>query len=196
MLLLATTVLFYFQSIWRTDLLLKHVVAAGISKHLVGTVVRVKQLDCWRGTRTGIILRCIPPPLLWSSPQLTSAQWRAQNATQLHLFYGVIHCLHWLTGLFYQLTPQQKNLPFSVSKMTNYHSWLHLSSYWALLPKRKKKKGSGKIASGPLYIPTSWFLILKGIDEYNYIQYLCLLMFTDRFSHFISVSSVLCLFRC
>lgn len=26
------------------------------------------------------------------------------------------------------------------------------------------------------------------IDEYNYIQYLCLLMFTDRFSHFISVS--------
>lgn len=38
------------------------------------------------------------------------------------------------------------------------------------------------------------FNILMGIDEYNYIQYLCLLMFTDRFSHFISVSGVLCLF--
>lgn len=36
-----------------------------------------------------------------------------------------------------------------------------------------------------------------GIDEYNYyIQYLCLFMFTDGFSHFISVSGVLCLFRC
>lgn len=38
------------------------------------------------------------------------------------------------------------------------------------------------------------FNILMGIDEYNYIQYLCLLMFTDRFSHFISVSGVLCFF--
>lgn len=43
-------------------------------------------------------------------------------------------------------------------------------------------------------VPTYVFIILMGIDEYNYIQYLCLLMFTDRFSHFISVSGVLCLF--
>lgn len=42
--------------------------------------------------------------------------------------------------------------------------------------------------------PTYVFNILMGIDEYNYIQYLCLLMFTDGFSHFISVSGVLCLF--
>lgn len=43
-------------------------------------------------------------------------------------------------------------------------------------------------------LPRHGFNILMGIDEYNYIQYLCLLMFTDRFSHFISVSGVLCLF--
>lgn len=42
-----------------------------------------------------------------------------------------------------------------------------------------------------------FFNIVMGIDEYNYyIQYLCLFMFTDGFSHFISVSGVLCLFRC
>lgn len=45
-----------------------------------------------------------------------------------------------------------------------------------------------------LNIPIHGFNIVMGIDEYNYIQYLCLLMFTDRFSHFISVSGVLCLF--
>lgn len=43
-------------------------------------------------------------------------------------------------------------------------------------------------------LPRHGLNILMGIDEYNYIQYLCLLMFTDRFSHFISVSGVLCLF--
>lgn len=54
-----------------------------------------------------------------------------------------------------------------------------------------------QLFSGPHYIPTflrHGFNILMGIDEYNYIQYLCLLMFTDRFSHFILVSGVLCLF--
>lgn len=45
-------------------------------------------------------------------------------------------------------------------------------------------------------VPAYVFNILMGIDEYNYIQYLCLLMFTDGFSHFTSVSGVLCLFRC
>lgn len=54
-----------------------------------------------------------------------------------------------------------------------------------------------QLFSGPHYIPTflrHGFNILMGIDEYNYILYLCLLMFTDRFSHFILVSGVLCLF--
>lgn len=61
---------------------------------------------------------------------------------------------------------------------------------------KKKQKRTGEMLQDHSTFQLPDFLILKGIDEYNYIQYLCLLMFTDRFSHFISVSSVLCSFRC
>lgn len=119
----------FFQSLWRTGLLFNLVVAAGISKQLVCTVVRVERLNCWRGTRPGIILRCIPPPLLWSTPQLTSAHWRAQNATRLHLFYSfysggnqVVNSKWRDWSICYISWYRSRKACLSVSNMTNYHS--------------------------------------------------------------------------
>lgn len=92
--------------------------------------------------------------------------------------------------------------PFSSSSTADHHSRRKPSSYLSLLlplggKKRVEMTDFVQFFSGPHYIPTflrHGFNILLSIDEYNYIQYLCLFMFTDRFSHFISVSGVLCLF--
>lgn len=91
--------------------------------------------------------------------------------------------------------PQQKSLPFFCFQ----HDQLSLlipPVYMSSSSPKNKQKRTGKLLQDHSTFQLPGFLILKGIDEYNYIQYLCLLMFTDRFSHFISVSSVLCSFRC